>query len=142
MDDYSIFDAAKILNKDHTAIREWFKKDYIPLEKWQKAKGRGTKTVLLREDIYRLKLFSTLIDLSFKSEVAAGFINSLHGNSKPSNFDWDTFYANCEMWEDGGFSFVPSKGSPHAGAIDALVHVSIDLKIIKQTVDLAIEKNL
>jgi len=103
MKEYSIFDAAKILGKDHTAIREWFKFGYIPLNKEQKAQGRGTKTVLYLEDLYRIKTFEFLLRIGIKREYAARYMNYLHekNSRRPEGFDWETYHLRYTKSHDG-----------------------------------------
>ena len=103
MEKYSIFDAAKFIGKDHTAIREWFKNDYIPLNKEQKAKGRGTKTVLYIDDLYRIKAFEILLKVGIKREYAASYINYLHEKNpkRPKGFKWETYHLRYLRSNDG-----------------------------------------
>lgn len=103
MREFSIFDAAKVIGKDHTAIREWFKFDYIPLNREQKAQGRGTKTVLYTEDLYRLKAFEILLNAGIKREYAASYINYLHEKNpkRPKEFNWEGYHLRYLKSHDG-----------------------------------------
>jgi len=77
MEQYSIFDAANILGKDHTAIREWLKRDFIPIENWQKAKGRGTKTILTVYDLYRIRAFQVFLDAGIGRSYASKMVQKM-----------------------------------------------------------------
>lgn len=74
MEQFSIQQAGKILDIDHTAIREWLKLDFIVLEDWQKANGRGTKAILTIKDVARIFAFSKLLAFGFTRKLGSEVI--------------------------------------------------------------------
>ena len=144
MDRYSIFDAARILGKDHTAIREWIKLDFIELEGWQYAKGRGTKTVLTKYDLYRIRAFQVMLSAGIGRASAASVIHSLRS---VTNIRWDDYFImfGRSSQDNREGNMVISLSDKHESLFDMkTVHplqlqITLSLAAIKTGVDAKIE---
>ena len=55
MELFSTFDVARIFQIDRTRLQEWIDQGYV--RPYKKARGKGTKALFTREDLYRLRLF-------------------------------------------------------------------------------------
>ncbi|MBI5579605.1 MAG: hypothetical protein HY895_10670 [Deltaproteobacteria bacterium] len=64
---YSTFQAAKILDIEYVRLNEWLRGYFDPE---QRAEGRGTRTKLSLNDLYRLKLFTLLLESGLSREIA------------------------------------------------------------------------
>ena len=79
-DAFSTLDIVKAFGIPRERLRKWMEMGFVgPTEP---AKGRGTKAVFTRVDVYCVELFRHLLDCGFNREVAAEHISALkvHGN--------------------------------------------------------------
>ena len=68
-DEFSTFDAVRILDMDRSRLVHWMRGKFIPLGKdipW----GRGFKTAFSLFDLYSISLFRECVDFSLSREVA------------------------------------------------------------------------
>ena len=68
-DEFSTFDATRILGIDRSRLVHWMRGEFIPLGKdipW----GRGYKTAFSLFDLYSIALFRECVDFSLSREVA------------------------------------------------------------------------
>ncbi|MFC1880661.1 hypothetical protein ACFL2S_04060 [Thermodesulfobacteriota bacterium] len=68
-DEFSTFDAVRILNMDRSRLVHWMRGEFIPLGK-DKPWGRGFKTAFSLFDLYSIALFRECVDFSLSREVA------------------------------------------------------------------------
>ncbi len=71
--EYSTLDIVKALGIPRERLRSWMNEGFIKPSK--PAEGKGTKAIFTRADVYSVELFSNLLPLGFKREVAASLID-------------------------------------------------------------------
>ena len=65
---YSIYEVAEILGIKNGRIREWISRGYI--KPYKEATGRGSKHLLSKRDIFKIKLFEYLLNRGISRKEA------------------------------------------------------------------------
>jgi hypothetical protein len=124
VNEYSTFEARDVLQVEYMRLNEWLK--LVPPTR--KAEGRGTRSVLSRTDLYRLKLFSLLLQYGVKRERAAAIVVSTN-KLKPEEFD--TRYVNVVL---------TSSGLPLVAGIDTRPYTGEEQNPVAKSAEVDIKK--
>jgi hypothetical protein len=108
VNEFSTFEARDVLQVEYMRLNEWLK--LVPPTR--KAEGRGTRSVLSRTDLYRLKLFGLLLQHGVKRERAAAIVISTN-TLKAEEFD--NRYVNVVLTSSGLPFFAEISIQPHTG---------------------------
>ena len=76
-DAFSTFDIAKTLKIKRERLKDWQTRGYIK-PSIQEARGRGTKNLFSRWDVYMIKLFEHMVNRGFSREQAAERVKSIN----------------------------------------------------------------
>jgi len=71
---FSTFDVVKILNIQRERLREWIKEGFV--SPTTPAEGIGTKALFSVLDLYKIAVFTKLIDVGMNRRRAAEWVNS------------------------------------------------------------------
>jgi hypothetical protein len=153
MEVYTTTDAEKILGIKYGRFRQWFDDGYI--EPSIKASGQGTRTILSREDLYLIKLFSYLVyrklfnreDASERIKRVANYKRITKSWSDPDSHVYIAFYYREKgHLEENGKSFCPyvrifSAEEMNKKPLNAILFADHKSKIRKKDFDDAIIVN-
>jgi len=78
--EFSSFDAAKILDLPMERLRQWLKLGFI--KPTVPATGQGTKAVFTLDDLYGVALFKKLLDAGFTRTVAGEYVRQFLNKEK------------------------------------------------------------
>ena len=143
MGKFTTFDVARILKMDRTRLQEWIDKKFITPE--TPAKGKGSKALFTKEQLYQIKLAVWLLKTG-KQRSQAFYIANLAwynvGTSPGQNkfLTVNQKVVSGELLEVGAESITSNYPTQQMGE-DDVFRTSINLVAVIREVNLAIEND-